>query len=62
MEKFTCGVKHNFNTGVVIKSDDRKTYEWNCSTCDLQGKIITKEEIEDFKTSGKVLCPLLTYE
>ena len=62
MQKFTCGVKHNFDSGVIIENDDRKTYEWNCSTCDMQGKIITKEALEDFKTSGKVLCPLLTYE
>ncbi|TET59097.1 MAG: hypothetical protein E3J52_06680 [Promethearchaeota archaeon] len=62
MQKFTCGVKNNFNSGVIIDSDDRKKYEWNCSTCDMQGKTIAKEDLEDFKMSGKVMCPLLTYE
>lgn len=62
MQKFTCGVKNNFNSGVIIDSDDRKKYEWNCSTCELQGKPIAKEDLEDFKMSGKVMCPLLTYE
>ncbi|MFX0135908.1 MAG: hypothetical protein ACFFDN_19860 [Candidatus Hodarchaeota archaeon] len=62
MQKFTCGVKHNFDSGVIIDSDDRKKYEWNCSTCELRGKTITKEELKVFKTSGKVNCPILTYE
>ncbi|MFX1390461.1 MAG: hypothetical protein ACFE9Z_10390 [Promethearchaeota archaeon] len=62
MQKFTCGVKHNFDSGVVIENDDRKKYDWNCSTCDYQGKIITKEDFERIKSSGKVMCPLLTYE
>ena len=59
---FKCGVKHNFNTGVIIKSDDRKKYEWNCSTCEMKETILTKEDLEEFKTSGRVNCPLLTYE
>jgi len=62
MQKFTCDVKHNFDSGVLIDSDDRKKYEWNCSSCEMQGKIITKEDFEDIKSSGKVACPLLTYE
>ncbi|MFX0000726.1 MAG: hypothetical protein ACFE9Q_08645 [Candidatus Hodarchaeota archaeon] len=62
MQKFTCGVKHNFDTGVIIDSDDRKKYAWNCLTCEMQGKTITKEELKEFKTSGRVHCPLLTYE
>jgi len=62
MNKFPCGVKHNFDTGIIIESDDRRKYEWNCSTCDLKETILTKEDLEDFKASGKVLCPLLTYE
>ena len=62
MQKFSCGVKHNFDTGVIIDSDDRTKYEWNCSTCELKETILTKEDLEDFKASGKVLCPLLTYE
>lgn len=62
MNKFSCGVKHNFDTGIIIESDDRRKYEWNCSTCDLKETILTKEDLEDFKASGKVLCPLLTYE
>jgi hypothetical protein len=59
---FKCGVKHNFDTGVIIESDDRKKYEWNCSTCGMRETILTKEDFEEFKTSGKVVCPLLTYE
>jgi hypothetical protein len=62
MNKFPCGVKHNFNTGVIIESDDRKRYEWNCFTCQLKETILPKESHEDFKTSGKVICPLLSYE
>ena len=61
LQKFTCGVKHNFDSGVIIDSDDRKN-EWNCTTCELQGKTITKEELKVFKTSGKANCPILTYE
>jgi hypothetical protein len=62
MNKFPCGVKHNFDTGVIIESDDRKKYEWNCSTCYLRETILTKEDFEEFKMNGRVICPLLTYE
>jgi hypothetical protein len=62
MNKFPCGVKHNFDTGVIIESDDRKKYEWNCSTYNMKETILTKEDFEEFKTSGRVVCPLLTYE
>ena len=62
MNKFPCGVKHNFNTGVIIESDDRKRYEWNCSTCQMKETILAKENLEDFKTRGRVVCPLLSYE
>jgi len=62
LQKFTCGVKHNFNTGVIVDSDDRKIYDWNCSTCGMERKTLTKEDLEEFKTLGKVNCPLLTYE
>lgn len=62
LRKFSYGVKHNFDTGVIIDSDDRKKYEWNCSTCDLQGKTIIKQDLEDFNMNRKVMCPLLTYE
>ena len=60
--KFPCGVKHNFTSGVVIDSDDRKKYDWNCTTCEMKGKIISKEDLKEFKTSGKVDCPILAYE
>jgi len=59
VNKFPCGVKHNFDSGVIFKPD-RKSYEWNCSTCGI--KDVPKEKIKEFKTSGKVMCPLLTYE
>jgi hypothetical protein len=62
VNKFPCGVKHNFDSGVIIESDDRKKYEWNCSTCELKDMTISKDYLKDFKTSGKVGCPLLTYE
>ena len=62
MQKFKCGVKHNFDSGVIIDSDDRKKYEWNCSTCELKETILSKKDFETFKSSGKVMCPLLTYE
>ncbi|MFW9827596.1 MAG: hypothetical protein ACFFEY_08395 [Candidatus Thorarchaeota archaeon] len=62
MNKFPCGVKHNFNSGVIIKSDDRKNYDWNCVSCELKEKILSKEILKDFKPRGKILCPLLTYE
>ncbi|MFX1574360.1 MAG: hypothetical protein ACFFB0_16590 [Promethearchaeota archaeon] len=59
VNKFPCGVKHNFDSGIIIKSDDRKNYKWNCSTCNLKLNVITKE---DFKVNGKVLCPILSFE
>ena len=62
MQNFSCGVKHNFDSGVIIKNDDRQRYEWNCSTCQIKGKIITRKDLKKFKTSGRVICPLLTYE
>ncbi|MFW9970917.1 MAG: hypothetical protein ACFFDF_12030 [Candidatus Odinarchaeota archaeon] len=62
MNKFPCGVKHNFNTGVIIKSDDRKKYEWNYSTFKMNENIFDKENLEDFKTSGRVIYPQLSYE
>jgi hypothetical protein len=62
LQKFTCGVKHNFDTGVIIKNDDRTSYEWNCSTCELKGKSLSKEDLEIYKAGKKVLCPILTYE
>jgi len=62
MNKFSCGVKHNFKTGVIIENDDRKNYEWNCSTCEMKKIILTKQDLEEFKSNGRVICPLLTYE
>jgi hypothetical protein len=62
MNKFPCGVKHNFNTGIIVQSDDRKNYEWNCSTCELKETILIKEDLENYKTARRVVCPLLTYE
>ena len=62
LNKFPCGVKHNFNSGVIIDSDDRKNYDWNCVSCEVKETILSKEDLKDFRLNGKVHCPLLTYE
>ncbi|MFX1364997.1 MAG: hypothetical protein ACFFCE_15785 [Promethearchaeota archaeon] len=62
MRNFTCGVKHNFNTGVIVLKDDRKNYMWNCSTCGIQEKMEDSEDTKDFKANNKVISPLLSYE
>ncbi|MFX1326312.1 MAG: hypothetical protein ACFE8N_15285 [Promethearchaeota archaeon] len=63
MNRFPCGVKHNFNTGDIFEKD-RKLYGWNCTTCELKMNVETGKELtlKEIKTNRKVLCPLLTYE
>ncbi|MHA2283223.1 MAG: hypothetical protein ACXAC5_20465 [Promethearchaeota archaeon] len=61
MNRFPCGVKHNFDSGVVF-SEDRNRYDWNCTNCEMKVSFNTLKDLKDFKASGKVNCPLLTYE
>ena len=61
MNRFPCGVKHNFNTGDVFEKD-RKKYNWNCTGCELKESIVTVKDLKEIKIQRKVICPLLTYE
>ncbi|MHA2089072.1 MAG: hypothetical protein ACW972_12395 [Promethearchaeota archaeon] len=61
MNRFPCGVKHNFDKGVVF-SDDRIRYDWNCINCDIKEMVEAGKDLKDFKTARKVKCPILTYE
>ncbi|MFX1476563.1 MAG: hypothetical protein ACFFCI_00395 [Promethearchaeota archaeon] len=61
MNRFPCGVKHNFNTGDVFEKD-RKKYDWNCTGCELKEIIEAGKDLKEIKMYRKVRCPLLTYE
>jgi hypothetical protein len=61
LNKFPCGVKHNFNNGVIF-SEDRNRYDWNCTNCETKVGVNFSKDLKDFKGSGKVTCPLLAYE
>ena len=61
MNKFPCGVKHNFNNGVIF-TEDRNKYDWNCTNCEMKESISTGKELKDIRINRKVMCPLLTYE
>jgi hypothetical protein len=58
---FPCGVKHNFDNGVVF-SEDRNRYDWNCTNCETKVSVKIDKQLKDFKASGKVSCPILAYE
>ncbi|MFW9940063.1 MAG: hypothetical protein ACFFFT_03420 [Candidatus Thorarchaeota archaeon] len=61
MNKFPCGVKHNFDNGVIF-TEDRNKYDWNCTNCEVKKIIETGKDLKEFKINHKVSCPLLTYE
>ena len=61
LQKFPCGVKHNFDNGVIF-TEDRKKYDWNCPNCEMKEIINTGRELKDIRMNRKVMCPLLTYE
>jgi len=60
LNKFPCGVKHNFDNGVVF-SEDRNRYDWNCTNCEIKESVKTGKVLKDFKASGNVNCPILAY-
>ncbi|MFW9823996.1 MAG: hypothetical protein ACFFE4_13715 [Candidatus Thorarchaeota archaeon] len=61
MNRFPCGVKHNFDNGVVFL-EDRIRYDWNCTNCEIKEIVKSGKELNGFKTSRKVNCPILAYE
>jgi hypothetical protein len=61
VQKFPCGVKHNFDNGVIF-TEDRNKYDWNCSNCEMKESIETGRELKNIRMNKKVMCPLLTYE
>ncbi|MFW9894903.1 MAG: hypothetical protein ACFFDB_06470 [Promethearchaeota archaeon] len=61
MNRFPCGVKHNFDNGVVF-SEDRNRYDWNCTNCEIKEIVKSGKKLKSFRISGRVNCPILTYE
>ncbi|MBY8990826.1 MAG: hypothetical protein KGD58_08740 [Candidatus Lokiarchaeota archaeon] len=61
MQKFPCGVKHNFSSGAIF-TEDRNKYDWNCTNCEMKESIDTSKELKNIQINRKVMCPLLTYE
>jgi len=52
LNRFPCGVKHNFNNGVIF-TEDRNKYDWNCTNCELK---------ESIKAGKFVIAPALDHD
>ena len=64
MQYCSCGLKHKFSNGVIIK-DDRKNYEWNCIDYNANIVNIQEEILANYikiKVNEKNENPLLIYE
>ncbi|MFX1317023.1 MAG: hypothetical protein ACFE9T_14265 [Promethearchaeota archaeon] len=64
MQYCSCGLKHKFSNGVIIK-DDRKNYEWNCTDYNSNIVNIQEEILANYikiKVNEKNENSLLIYE